>query len=59
MKWVEEGQAPERIVATKFQDDDPLKPILRTRPTCVYPKVAHWTGSASADDAENFLCARR
>jgi feruloyl esterase len=56
MRWVEEGQAPERIVATKYQDDDVTKPVLRTRPLCVYPRVATWTGKGSADDAASFVC---
>ena len=56
VRWVEQGQAPERIVATKHQDDDPTKPVLRTRPLCVYPQVAKWTGKGSSDDAANFVC---
>lgn len=43
MQWVANGKAPERIVATKYQDDDPDKAIVRTRPLCVYPSVARWT----------------
>ena len=56
MRWVEQGKAPDQIVATKYQDDDPAKPVLRTRPLCVYPKVARWTGHGSTDNAENFVC---
>jgi tannase/feruloyl esterase len=56
MQWVEVGRIPERIVATKYQDDDPDKPILRTRPLCVYPSVARWRGKGSTDDAQNFVC---
>lgn len=57
VRWVEKGQAPERIVATKFQDDDSGKPVVRTRPLCVYPKVARWTGKGSTDEAKNFVCS--
>jgi Tannase and feruloyl esterase len=57
MQWVEKGEAPDRIVATKYQDDDPHKPILRTRPACVYPNVARWTHKGSTDDERNFVCA--
>ena len=28
----------------------------RTRPLCVYPKVAKYTGKGSTDAAENFEC---
>jgi feruloyl esterase len=54
--WVEKATAPERIIATKYQDDDASKLILRTRPLCVYPKVARYIGKGSIDDAHNFVC---
>jgi feruloyl esterase len=54
--WVEEEQTPDRIVATKYQDDDPTKPVLRTRPLCGYQKSARWTKKGSTDDARNFEC---
>lgn len=59
--WRQGGAAPERIVATKFDNDlfgylgFPAKPI-RTRPLCAYPKVARWNGTGSTDDAANFTC---
>jgi feruloyl esterase len=56
MEWVEKGLAPERIVATKYQDDDVTKPVLRTRPLCVYPQVAKSTGRGRMDDAASFVC---
>jgi len=40
IRWVEKGEAPKQIVATKYQDDDAGKRVLRTRPLCVYPQVA-------------------
>ena len=54
--WVEHGVAPERILATKYLDDDPKKASLRTHPLCPYPKVARYSGHGSADDARNFVC---
>jgi feruloyl esterase len=57
VRWVEKGVAPERIVATKYQDDDAAKGVVRTRPLCVWPKVARWSGKGSTDDAQNFTCA--
>ena len=30
--------------------------IERTRPLCVYPKVARWSGRGGTDDAANFSC---
>jgi hypothetical protein len=46
-KWVEEGVAPERIVAKREG---------RTRPLCAYPKVAVYKGAGSTDEAANFEC---
>ncbi len=56
-RWVEQGVAPERIVAAKRKNDyDPKSPIVRTRPLCAYPRVAHYKGAGSSDDAANFTC---
>jgi feruloyl esterase len=57
MQWVEKGEAPERILATKYQDDDASKPVLRTRPLCAYPRIARWAGQGSTDEAKNFVCS--
>jgi feruloyl esterase len=50
--WVERGEAPTRIVASKITGGK----VERTRPLCAYPQVARYTGSGSIDDAENFVC---
>jgi len=55
--WVEQGVAPDRIVATKFTDDDPAKAVVRTRPLCAWPKVATYKGSGSTDDEASFSCS--
>jgi feruloyl esterase len=49
--WVENGRAPEKIVAsgtTVFPG--------RTRPLCPYPLYAHFNGSGNPEDAANFSC---
>jgi len=51
--WVTTGKAPDRIVASHRTDGK----VDRTRPLCVFPKVAKWNGSGSADEAQNFVCA--
>ena len=57
-QWVEKGLAPEQIVATKYKVGmNPASGVERTRPLCAYPKVAHWKGQGSTDDAANFVCA--
>ena len=52
--WVEKGQAPARLVATKRIGTD----VVRTRPLCAYPGRAVYKGSGSTDDAANFNCQR-
>ncbi len=51
--WVEHGVAPESLRAEKIAGGE----VTRSRPLCVYPEVAHYTGSGSTDEAENFYCA--
>ena len=58
-RWVEEGVAPDQIIATKYKTgSDPASGIVRTRPLCAYPKVAQWKGSGNTDDAANFACVK-
>jgi feruloyl esterase len=51
-RWVEKGEAPERIVASHHKSGR----VDRTRPLCPYPQVASYKGSGSIDDAANFVC---
>jgi hypothetical protein len=50
--WVEQGQAPDRIIASQATDGGGT----RTRPLCPYPAAARWTGTGSTDDAASFGC---
>lgn len=54
--WVAGGKAPDRIIATKFEDGDPAKSALRTRPLCPYPQRAQYLGRGDINRAENFVC---
>jgi feruloyl esterase len=56
IKWVEQGVAPEKILATKF--DAAGKPT-RSRPVCPFPAEAAYKGSGDINDAANFACRRR
>lgn len=51
-KWVEEGAAPESIVASHLSQGV----VDRTRPLCPYPQVALYKGTGSIDEAANFRC---
>lgn len=67
--WVENGVAPERMVAYKTRGTNDYYParrptkdnhaadrLLRSRPLCAYPKVARYHGQGSTERAENFKC---
>jgi feruloyl esterase len=54
--WVETGTAPEKLIATKFEGDDPAKPIVMQRPACPYPKKARYAGSGDTNAAASFVC---
>lgn len=53
IRWVEQGQAPERLIASRFDSSGQL---LRSRPVCAYPAQAVYDGSGSVDDAASFSC---
>jgi len=58
MNWVEAGQAPDQIVAT-VNPNNPELPAdwskTRTRPLCVWPKIAKYKGG-DKEKAESFRC---
>ena len=51
-RWVEDGVAPERIIASHVVNGV----VGRTRPLCPYPQVAVYEGKGSVWDAANFVC---
>lgn len=53
VNWVENGKAPERIVAGRMEQGR----IVRTRPLCAYPQVAKWDGRGSLDEEKSFACS--
>jgi len=50
VNWVEEGIAPESVVATGKAFPG------RSRPLCAYPKYAHYKGQGDPEDAKSFEC---
>ncbi len=58
-QWAENGIAPDQFIATKFTNDDPTQPALRTMPVCPFPAQAQYTGSGDVKDAANWTCAKR
>jgi Tannase and feruloyl esterase len=57
-RWVTSGAAPEKIIATKFVEDNPEKGVARTHPLCPYPQEAKYMGKGAKTDAANFTCER-
>jgi feruloyl esterase len=55
-RWVEKGIAPDKLIATKFVDDNPKKDAAMTRPLCAWPQSAKYKGTGDPNDAANFDC---
>ena len=51
-QWIERGVAPDRVIATRAINGV----VDRSRPLCVYPKVATYTGNGDTNEAANFVC---
>jgi feruloyl esterase len=51
-QWVEQGKAPDRIIASRPAGTAPE----RTRPLCPHPQVAAYVGTGSIDEAASFVC---
>ncbi|MCH8278642.1 MAG: tannase/feruloyl esterase family alpha/beta hydrolase, partial [Proteobacteria bacterium] len=53
-QWVEDGLAPERLIASKVDDQGT---IIMERPLCPYPESAIYDGSVDPNVATSFSCA--
>ena len=56
MRWVENGIAPDQIVATKFVNDTPAMGVQSQRPLCMYPKQAKYAGEGDINKPSNWSC---
>src|SRR5262249_7436011 len=54
-RWVEDGVAPRRIVATHYNANDPAQGVEFQRPLCPFPDIAFFTGG-DPNDASSFRC---
>ena len=50
--WVEKNAPPDRIIASRVVNGS----TVRTRPLCLYPQKATYSGHGSTDEAANFSC---
>lgn len=53
VNWRENGVAPKQITASLKNSSGQ---VVETRPLCPYPRVAHYTGAGSTNDAGSFVC---
>ena len=56
--WVEQGKAPDGIIASKFPGGKPGQKALRTMPLCAFPEQARYGGTGDVNSAENWTCVR-
>ena len=58
-QWVEQGVAPDMLIATTDQAhaaENPTQPEAFTRPLCPYPEKARYKGAGDLTDAASFVC---
>ena len=55
-RWVEDGNVPERIIATKYLNESPEQGVEATRPLCPYPQVSFYPGSGNPLSAQYYEC---
>ena len=53
--WVEHGKAPKSILGTTT--DPATGVVIASRPICLYPEFARYTGQGSTTDASSYVCA--
>jgi hypothetical protein len=54
-RWVEQGVAPDRIIATHYVNNDAAQGVQFQRPLCAYPQRAEYTGG-DPNSASSFAC---
>ena len=58
--WVERGVAPDKIIATKYFNDNPAKGVAFQRPLCPYPQISSYNGyGEDIGSLELRMCPRR
>lgn len=55
--WVERGEAPDELIATKYINDDSTQGVQLQRPVCPYPSEAVYKGHGDSNAAKNFTCS--
>lgn len=55
--WVEQGQAPDYFIATKYVNNNASQGVQMTRPLCKYPLEIVYNGYGDTNNAGSFYCA--
>jgi feruloyl esterase len=56
MAWVENGTAPDSLIATKYLNDVTTDGVQRQRPICPFPQRATYIDTGDVDLPENWNC---
>ncbi|KAL9090832.1 MAG: hypothetical protein Q9159_001773 [Coniocarpon cinnabarinum] len=56
MTWTENGNAPDYIVGTKYNNDNVTNGMQVQRPICAYPQQPVYSGSGNVSLPENWSC---
>jgi feruloyl esterase len=56
-RWVEQGVAPEKIIATHYVNNTPASGVQFQRPLCPFPQVARYT-VGDPTNADSFKCVQ-
>jgi feruloyl esterase len=55
-EWVEQGKAPDELLARHYRGNDRGKKIDRTMPLCRFPAQAQYDGKGDLKEAANWSC---
>jgi Tannase and feruloyl esterase len=55
-RWVEQGIAPDKFIATHYVNNVPAQGVQFQRPLCPYPERGEYLGKGDPNDAANFRC---
>jgi feruloyl esterase len=54
--WVEQGVAPQQIIATHYLNNVPAQGVQFQRPLCPYPERGEYKGVGDPNSADSFRC---
>lgn len=57
-RWVEQRNAPDKIVATSYVNGDPTQGVAFQRPLCPFPQFAKYKGTGGTTSAASFACVK-